>query len=244
MWTRIPAVVERIFPQILWRMPAATRAVYLTFDDGPDPTWTPEILRILGEHQARATFFVVGEKADLYPELVRAAAAAGHSIGSHACQHRSLLFASRHHIHDQLDQADAAIAAAAGFAPRLFRPPYGRFGPAMLAATRDCGKQLVLWQVDSRDYSSRSTPAAIVRRVLRHLQPGTIILLHDGHQRSATTVTALSELLPLLTVRGYRCLPLSQMVTGRKATRVAELTRFGLAHLAFHGMSKQSPVAA
>jgi peptidoglycan/xylan/chitin deacetylase (PgdA/CDA1 family) len=244
MWTRTPALVQDLFPQILWRIPTEAKVVYLTFDDGPDPRWTPEVLRLLDRHRARATFFAVGKKAEAHPELVRAAATAGHSIGSHGFEHRSLLFAFGQQLLSQIERADDAIARAIGAPPRLFRPPFGHAGPALMRACRFGGRQLVLWEIDSGDYSSRSRKSVISKRILKHLQPGSIVLMHDGNRNSGTTVAALEEVLPEIGRRGYRCLPLAQSVTGKEAAAEAGRARILLGDFAIQGFSQQSSVTA
>jgi peptidoglycan/xylan/chitin deacetylase (PgdA/CDA1 family) len=241
MWQHSPAILRRVFPQILWRVPTEANAVYLTFDDGPDPNWTPQVLELLQLHRAKATFFVIGRQAACYPEIVRAAATAGHSIGNHSFAHPDLMFAFRNRVQEEIDHADAAIAAALGVPPRLFRPPYGRVTPALLGAARHDNKQVVLWDINSRDYARRSTAERIVQRVLSKIHPGSIVLFHDGHRRSGVTLAALATLLPELHRRGYRCLPLSQAVTPSMETAPAQVR---VSQFAFHGLSKQSSVAA
>lgn len=225
-------------------MPSEVQGIYLTFDDGPDPRWTPTVLELLGRYGARATFFVLGHKAVRHPELLRAVWLAGHSIGSHGFSHRRLLLAGRSQVCAQLEQADAAIAEATGTAPRLLRPPYGHFSPALLRTCREAGKQIVLWDTNSQDYKARSSGENVARKVLTHVRPGSIVLLHDGHSRSGQTIAALETVLPELYRRGFRCLPLAQSATGKRAPVIADPAPLRLPDFAFHRSSKQSSVAA
>ena len=184
------------------RFPARERienGVALTFDDGPDPDATPAVLEALRAAEARAVFFLVGEQVEAHPELARQVADEGHVVALHGF---------RHVEHDELgdearadlERGAAAIAAATGVDPRLYRPPYGRFSEPSYAAARELGLIPVYWSAWGSDWEPIS-PERIAETVIRDLEPGAIVLLHDS-ARYATRPSAVptAEALPAILV--------------------------------------------
>ena len=197
---------------------AAQRGVAFTFDDGPDATYTPRVLALLAKHHAHATFFVVGERAEAHPELVRAIVAAGHTLGSHSQTH-ALSFHARGaaNARREVQRGAGAIARITGKRPRLFRPPQGVKTPFLRDALRGLGGEeevtCVTWTARGFDATGASS-AAIVARLLPHVVPGAILVLHDGtglhgtSDRSAT-LEALERLLSAASERGLACVSLA-----------------------------------
>ena len=220
------------------RLPDKT--VALTFDDGPDPTWTPQILAVLAQEQVPATFFVVGARVLEHPELVRAAARQG-EIGVHTFSH--VLMGAHPLWQDRLEMSlsQQAIAAATGRQPALMRPPYSSgpdaVTPADLRAMREAtpGYLVVLADRDSEDWS-RPGVASIVANASPTGSAGAIIMMHDGGGDRSQTVTALRQLIGDLKARGYRFttvghgVALSDAVLERAAPRSAQA--LGLALMA------------
>ena len=172
------------------------RSVALTFDDGPSPTFTPRILRILKTFEVKATFFMVGSLVERYPDVAKQVVDAGMAVGNHSFQHpNSPPFAKL-----PMGQMEAQIAGghrrleAVGVEAELFRPPGGSWNESVLSAAESVGERTVLWSIDAEDWLS-PTPAAIARRVLDHVGPGSIILLHDGGGDRTPTVKALPRIL-------------------------------------------------
>ncbi len=192
---------------IIWRTPKP--AVCLTFDDGPDPRVTPELLDLLARHQVRATFFLIGERVDRHPELVRRISQQGHGIGNHSYTHPRLLGKSQRTVLQEMCATDRAIHRAAAVATALFRPPHGLFGKNLVKVCRATGKKMVLWSVSTRDYQTDVTTADIRDRLLRRVGPGAIVLLHDGHANGGKTLEALAQALPVLKERGMSFIPIS-----------------------------------
>jgi peptidoglycan/xylan/chitin deacetylase (PgdA/CDA1 family) len=184
--------------------------VALTFDDGPNPTTTPFILDVLAEKQAPATFFVLGWWADGYPDLVCRAMADGHGLGVHAWQHVDLTAESPDQIRDHLKRS-VALLRALGAAPRLFRPPFGHWNETLVDTADELGLTTVKWSVDPKDWNDPS-PEVIVERVCDAVEPGSIILLHDGGGRSAT-VAALPAIIDELRARGFTIVDLERQLT-------------------------------
>jgi cellulose synthase/poly-beta-1,6-N-acetylglucosamine synthase-like glycosyltransferase/peptidoglycan/xylan/chitin deacetylase (PgdA/CDA1 family) len=203
-----------------YRMPA--RTVALTFDDGPDPAWTPKILDVLAKHHVPATFFVVGSQVARNPELTRRIAREGHEIGAHTFTHPDLAEVAgwRRDLEDS--QTQLAIAYATGRSTSLMRPPYSSFADALTDAdyrtVRTVGAQgylTVLDDVDSEDWKRPGVPA-IVRNATPPDGRGAIVLMHDAGGNRAQTVAALDRLIPELAGRGYRF----STVTGALAGQV------------------------
>jgi peptidoglycan/xylan/chitin deacetylase (PgdA/CDA1 family) len=194
---RLPAAVRRLLPEALCTLPGAPPAVALTFDDGPDPAFTPRVLEALKRAQTPATFFVVGRQVEQTPGLVREIARQGHVLGVHGYDHRSLLWRSGPDILRELERAARAVERAGGRWPRLFRPPYGRIRPGALKALARAGWRTVLWDVVPYDFSAGSA-RLITQRAVEHARAGSIIVLHDGGGDRTRTVTALPEIIARL----------------------------------------------
>lgn len=182
------------------------REVWLTLDDGPDPEDTPRILDLLDQHQARATFFLIGERAERHPALVAEIARRGHEIAHHTHTHPMAAFwcATPARVRRELDDATAAFAAAGVAVPRRFRAPVGIknlfLAPALAARGLDC----IGWSIRGADTFSK-TPDAVATRVTRRLRPGAIILLHEGPPiRPSVRVEAIRQIIEKTTARGYR----------------------------------------
>jgi peptidoglycan/xylan/chitin deacetylase (PgdA/CDA1 family) len=182
-------------------------AVAITFDDGPHPEGTPRILEILAAHGAVASFFTVGEQVLRRPELLRRMRAEGHAVALHGHRHQLMLRRSAAALRDDLRRGAQAIAEAIGEYPVHHRPPYGIYSAAGLAAARELELSPLLWADWGRDWRRHTTPEQIRDRVLRHLAPGDVILLHDADFYSAErsherTAAALELILTELSVRG------------------------------------------
>lgn len=159
--------------------PAPAAQVCLTFDDGPDPRWTPRILEILAQANARATFFLVGRRALVHPALVRRVLAGGHLLGNHSFSHRHPWTMTARAAREEVRAGAAAIADLAGQAPQFFRPPHGRLRRCMIEEAEHGGQQLVLWSRSAIDWGPFGRARAIARR-LAATRAGDIVLMHDG----------------------------------------------------------------
>jgi peptidoglycan-N-acetylglucosamine deacetylase len=186
--------------------PAATGSagvVYLTFDDGPAPAWTPRVLELLARYRARATFFVLGRSAAAYPELVRQEFAAGHGVGNHTWSHRRLTGLRGAQLAAEVSGTSAAIQRITGAPVRCLRPPFAAVDAASADRVRALGLRLVLWDVDPDDWL-RPGARTIAGRVLGRVHPGDVVLMHDGGGDRSQTVAALEQVLATLSARGFR----------------------------------------
>lgn len=197
---------------VLFRVPTDRRLVALTFDDGPSPRNTPRILALLRQFHMTATFFVVGQEVDRYPQVVRELVAAGDEVGNHSFSHPNLAHHGPSAIRRQLEETQAAVVRAAGIRPTLMRPPYGAYNPQVLAVAGSLGLRVVLWSAhqDTRDWANPPVDR-IVSHVLAHLAPGDIVLFHDG-AGSRHTVAAVAVLLRALQAGGWRAVTVSQLL--------------------------------
>ncbi|MGW3252242.1 polysaccharide deacetylase family protein [Streptomyces fungicidicus] len=181
----------------------------LTFDDGPDPEWTPKVLDVLKKHDAHAVFFVTGTMASRYPDLVKRMVDEGHEIGLHTFNHPDLALQSTKRIDWELSQNQLAITGAAGIRTSLFRPPYSSFSAAMdnesWPVTQYIGSRGYLTVVNNTDSEDWKRPgvAEIIRRATPHGGKGAIVLMHDSGGDRSQTVAALDTFLPDLKAKGY-----------------------------------------
>lgn len=160
------------------------RVAALTFDDGPHPEYTPRLLDILERHEALATFFMVGQAAQRYPQLVQQVAQAGHAIGNHSWDHQFFPSLPSHQRRKQIRVCECALAP---YGQRLFRPPYGAENLASHLDALSLHYQVVAWSLDAEDWLERD-PAWMADRLTRGIQPGSIVLLHDALYRSQQPV--------------------------------------------------------
>ncbi len=179
----------------------------LTFDDGPHAQGTPAVLEMLAAHDARATFFLVGEQVQRNPALALEVAHAGHEIALHCQRHRNLLRLTPWQVAEDLRRALAAIEDATGRSPLLYRPPYGVLNLAALVLARRRGWRTLLWSHWGRDWEGPATPATIAALVTEGAGPGAVLLLHDADDYSAPgswrrTVAALPRVLDTMSARG------------------------------------------
>ncbi|UGY90988.1 polysaccharide deacetylase family protein [Streptomyces gobiensis] len=184
------------------------KKIALTFDDGPHPRQTPAILRILRQHDTRATFFIIGENAVWNPDLVKAIAEHGHVIANHSWSHPQLNRIPTSRVRKELGRTCDLIERALGAGPRLARAPYGAWHKPSLKICAELGMEPVGWSIDTMDWK---TPGArtIRSRVLTGAHPGAIVLAHDGGGDRSQTVAALAYYLPRLIDQGYTMVQLT-----------------------------------
>lgn len=196
--------------QAIRKVPTTHKVVALTIDDGPHYKTTPEVLKVLKEKQAKVTFFVLGANAETYPEIIAQAAADGHEIGSHAYSHRFLNKMSPDAILDELERTEAIITNAGVARPSLIRPPGGGYNDQIVALLRQRGYTTILWSVDPGDWR-RLSVEQIVRTTLEQVQPGSIVLLHDG-QYPLPTPQAIGSIIDNLRNQGYQLVTVSELL--------------------------------
>lgn len=197
-----PLLYRILFPEAVWRLKVKGRqTVYLTFDDGPVPEATPFILEILERYGVKATFFMVGDNARRYPELMEAVRAAGHRIGNHTMHHlRGRQTTRRRYLRD-VAEANRHLDSD------LFRAPHGLLKWKQAAAIKT-HYNLIMYDVVTRDYARRITPEEVVNNVRQYVRNGSIIVFHDSEKSARTTIAALPGAIEWLIENGYEILPL------------------------------------
>jgi peptidoglycan/xylan/chitin deacetylase (PgdA/CDA1 family) len=183
------------------------KVVALTFDDGPDPIYTPRVLDVLGHYQVTATFFMIGWEAAADPNLVERINATGDGVANHTWSHVDLTRLNPAGLAKQVDQTDNLLASLTGRRISCIRPPQGHYNPTLLSRLAGRGLTTVLWSVDTRDWTRPGT-TRIVRSALTDLSPGAIILLHDGGGDRSETVQALPSIIEGIRAAGYRFAPI------------------------------------
>lgn len=207
------APVRRLFPRLAgagW-----PDHVALTFDDGPDPRFTPRLLATLEARRVQATFFLLGPMVQAAPGLAAEIASAGHEVAVHGWEHRYATVRGPRALHDDLARACDTIAAATGAVPRLYRPPYGVLSAAALIAARRLGLRPILWSSWGQEWAPGATPDSVQASLASTLEGGTTVLLHDSEAAApaGTAAAALGALPWLLDECGRR---------GLRAGRLAE----------------------
>lgn len=183
--------------------------VALTFDDGPWPRTTRAVLAVLRRMHVRATFFMVGYLAARYPGIVRDVIHAGMTIGDHSWSHPTpFADLAPHRMQTEIGRPAHLLRTRFAVRPTLFRAPGGSFDGKVVKLARDDGMRMVQWDVDPRDYLSSATPKRIARTVLREVEPGSIVLLHDGGGDQSATVRALRTIIHGIRKRGLKLVPI------------------------------------
>jgi peptidoglycan/xylan/chitin deacetylase (PgdA/CDA1 family) len=199
--------------------------IALTFDDGPDPASTPEFLRVLDEHQVKATFFLLGRMLSAAPKLGRDLVEAGHEVAVHGWDHRPTLIRTPYAIYNDLARATDLTATITGQTPRWYRPPYGVLSTSTLTAARRLNLTPVLWTNWGRDWERRATPHTILATLTRNLDGGATVLLHDSDCTSTpgswrNTLGALPGILLHVQERGLSIGPLRDHLRPSKLSTV------------------------
>ncbi|MGI5460085.1 polysaccharide deacetylase family protein [Streptomyces sp. CA-249302] len=184
------------------RMSGRGRTMVLTFDDGPDPRYTPHILDTLAEYDVKATFFVCGEQADWNRDLLGRMADEGHVVGNHTWSHPLLTRLTRSRIRSEMERTSDVIEDAYGERPSWFRAPYGAWNRAAFQLGAELGMEPLAWTVDTLDWTTPGT-RTIVDRVEDGAAPGVVVLSHDAGGDRSQSVRALKDYLPQLLDSGY-----------------------------------------
>lgn len=208
------AMVNNNYGMIIKKGTENKKVVALTFDDGPHPIYTEQILDILDEYDVKATFFVLGMLAETYPHVIERQWAEGHEIGNHTYSHIDAKKASREKLLEEYKKTQDIIYSITKHKPKIFRPPYGSFDNKVIEMIEKDNAVVVLWSAnqDSKDWKNPEVNE-IVTNTLSHIENGDIILFHDYvYYDESHTVEALKEIIPELKNRGYEFVTLSQLL--------------------------------
>lgn len=209
-------LLQQQYPEtFILQGPTDQNRVALTFDDGPDPRFTEDVLNVLSEYNVPATFFVLGSRAVAYPELVQRMMNEGHIVANHTYFHPNLVEEGDiPTLEREVRRTEDAINEILGYRPSLFRPPYGFLYEELVEKLAELQYRVIGWSVDSLDWQE-DPPEVIAENVLSNVQPGAIILLHDGADWDGdrtNTIAALRQIIPALQEQGFEFVTVPELV--------------------------------
>lgn len=212
-----PTVPLSTTTQLLISQPILAKPIFteplrfaLTFDDGPNPKYTPQILETLDRYGARGTFFMIGDNINQYPKLIQQVVANGNEIGGHSMTHPDPDEVSDSQLDYEITKSVTMLRSLSGKSVRYFRMPYGKGNYVYTKRGSELGVKLICWTIDTRDWTGISADI-IAKRVLDKLEPNSIVLLHDGGGNRQETVNALETILREANNRGYSSVTLSEL---------------------------------
>jgi peptidoglycan/xylan/chitin deacetylase (PgdA/CDA1 family) len=185
--------------------------IALTFDDGPHPRYTPQILDILDEYQIKATFFVVGVNAENYPSEVESIINKGHEIGNHTYSHPHVSCLNTANLTSEVEKCESAIYGLTDYKTKLFRPPEGMIDADVRSVLRSLDYKVILWDIDTRDWA-HTPPCDIAANIVDNISSGDIILMHDYIAHNSPTPEALRLFIPELIQKGYKFVVISELI--------------------------------
>lgn len=198
------------YRDVIYKKENSQMKIALTFDDGPHRVYTPIILDILKKYGIHATFFVVGENVEFYPDVVKRAIAEGHEIGNHTYTHCHLSKTSPQKIIDEINRCERAVYELCEYHTKLFRPPEGVLPETIKEYAHNEDYSVILWSVDTRDWA-HTKPTEIYKNIKENVSAGDIILMHDYVQKSITP-DALERIIPFLLDQGYEFVTVSELL--------------------------------
>lgn len=207
MLVKIPFLIGFMFPNRIWRGAPDENKIYLTFDDGPVPGITPWVLDELDKFNAKATFFCIGDNVRKYPKIFERIISEGHYIGNHTQNHLNGWRTPSQEYVENVLLAEQSFSEFFGKTDqkrtRLFRPPYGRLTGNQAKKLGQKNFRIVMWEVLSRDYSPRISPDTCFENVVKHSEPGSIIVFHDSLKAEKNLRVVLPKVLQYFTSRGF-----------------------------------------
>jgi peptidoglycan/xylan/chitin deacetylase (PgdA/CDA1 family) len=216
LWYTSENPKNQIWGPTITSVPLHQKVVALTYDDGPNPPYTNEIVDYLYHEHVPATFFVVGMAVQAHPDVVRLEVSDGDAIGNHTWDHAHLVLLRPSHIQRELDLTETEIQHVTGIHTTLFRPPFGARDFAVIRIARQMGFQVIMWSVPLPGDWRQPPPRVIADRVLRYVRPGSIIVLHDGNRGREgdrqNTVDATKLIVAQLKSEGYRFVTIPELL--------------------------------
>ena len=202
-FVRTPKIVQHVFYQYDWRVPTKEKEIYLTFDDGPVPEFTPWVLDVLRAHNAEATFFCVGDNIRKHPEIFHMLRQENHSLGNHTHNHLvGWKTPIKRYVKNVL-KAEAYLRQECRQGQKLFRPPHGRIRPIQAKILQNLGYKIVMWDVLSGDFDQRLSKEACLEQTLKSIRNGSIVVFHDSMKCFKNLDYVLPRLLKSLSDQGY-----------------------------------------
>ena len=222
-WWLVNARHFQLAGELVSRVETERKWVALTFDDGPEPGFTEELLGILAHARVPATFFLVGEAVSRNPTQTRAIVEAGHELGNHSYSHRRMLFMSRKTVADELERTERLLREAGYRGPLHFRPPYGKKLWTLPRYLAERGILSITWDIEpDTGRNGQPTTECIVAEVVGKVRPGSIVLLHVMSPQRTASMRAVPRVIAALRERGYRFVRLSELLDAGEAEETAQ----------------------
>nr|WP_245912455.1 polysaccharide deacetylase family protein [Calothrix elsteri] len=196
--------------------------IALTYDDGPNPPYTNELINILNRLEIKATFFTIGQNIEAHPEIIKMLVTSGHEVGNHSYSHQKLIWKKPNFVTREINQTDELLRKLGVTNEILFRAPFGFKRFTLPYILNRMQKKHILWNVDPKDYQENN-PELIANHVVENVTPGAIILLHDGGSDRTATIAATEIIITKLQAQGYRFLTVSHMLSRRSNTNQPQI---------------------
>lgn len=198
MFVTTPKFIQALFPSLVWRKETNNKEIWLTFDDGPDPKITPWILSVLKKEKVSATFFLVGQQIEEFPELVGAIIKEGHTIANHSYSHENGWLCAKEKYIADIEKCQELMPNN-----QLFRPPYGKITKAQISLLKEQYK-IILWDVLSWDFHQNTSPKRVQENILKNTTAGSIIVLHNNQKSYKNLQPILEETIQILKKKGFK----------------------------------------
>lgn len=201
---KTPWWVKKLYPDCIWDMPEKNKTLYLSFDDGPHPTITPFVLKLLKQYNAKASFFCIGENVEKHPDLFKQYIDEGHAVGNHTYKHLNGWKTNDEDYLYDIERTDRLMST------NLFRPPYGRITRSQIKKIRkdNSGKKIVMWNILAGDWVTTLTPDKCYDRVKEKISEGDIIVLHESNKSWERMSYCLPQLLKEFSSKGFVFAPI------------------------------------
>lgn len=204
MFVKTPSIIKHTFSNYVWSIPSHEKEIFLTFDDGPTPRITEQVLDILNQFNAKATFFCIGKNIVTNPKIFERIQIDGHGIGNHTNDHIKGWKTSTDDYIDSVLKTEKILASEIKTQnSKLFRPPYGQIKPSQSRILRKLGYKIIMWDVLSYDWETSYKEEKILKNVLDNTVSGSIVVFHDSHKASKNILYALPKFLDFFSKKGY-----------------------------------------
>ncbi|MBT4881698.1 MAG: polysaccharide deacetylase family protein [Flavobacteriales bacterium] len=197
MFATTPKFIQALFPSLVWRKETLNKEIWLTFDDGPEPEVTPWILSVLKKENITATFFLVGEQIEEFPELVGAIIKEGHTIANHSYSHKNGWLCTKEKYIADIEKCQELMPNN-----KLYRPPYGKITKAQITLLKEKYK-IILWDVLSWDFQQNTSPERVQGNILKNTKEGSIIVLHNNQKSHKNFFPILEDTIQKLKEKGF-----------------------------------------
>ena len=197
MFVTTPKFIQALFPSLVWRKETKDKEIWLTFDDGPNPKVTPWILSVLKKENVKATFFLVGQQIEKFPEIVGAIIKDGHTIANHSYSHKNGWLTSKEKYLEDIEKCQVLIPNN-----KLFRPPYDKITKAQISTLKERYK-IILWDVLSYDFKHNISSERLKENIIKNTTAGSIIVMHNSQKSFKNLKPILQRTIQLLKLKGY-----------------------------------------